>query len=225
VWPRSALRQPGATAVTFVVWVLAIASTLRGLGPVRPRDAAREPPLLQLFMAVVACTGLLLGAAIAERDAAERRRAADFRTLELSEHRFRLALETGAWRVGLGRAPARRLRRRPSTLSCPSSIRTIARASGRASAARSIALPLRGRAPEPLARRRRALDRARRAPSSRGDRPSARVRRHRRRRDGRDALEEALRERAAALVEADRRKDEFLAMLAHELRNPLARSR
>ncbi|HYO58815.1 hybrid sensor histidine kinase/response regulator, partial [Archangium sp.] len=35
-------------------------------------------------------------------------------------------------------------------------------------------------------------------------------------------LEGALRQRAADLAEADRRKDEFLAMLAHELRNPLA---
>ncbi|QRN96699.1 response regulator [Archangium violaceum] len=35
-------------------------------------------------------------------------------------------------------------------------------------------------------------------------------------------LEDALRQRAADLAEADRRKDEFLAMLAHELRNPLA---
>ncbi len=35
-------------------------------------------------------------------------------------------------------------------------------------------------------------------------------------------LEEALRERANQLAEADRRKDEFLATLAHELRNPLA---
>jgi PAS domain S-box-containing protein len=35
-------------------------------------------------------------------------------------------------------------------------------------------------------------------------------------------LEEALRERAEELAEADRRKDEFLATLAHELRNPLA---
>src|SRR5206468_2884152 len=35
-------------------------------------------------------------------------------------------------------------------------------------------------------------------------------------------LEDALRDRAAQLLEADRRKDEFLAMLAHELRNPLA---
>ncbi len=34
--------------------------------------------------------------------------------------------------------------------------------------------------------------------------------------------EETLRESAAALKEADRRKDEFLALLAHELRNPLA---
>jgi PAS domain S-box-containing protein len=34
-------------------------------------------------------------------------------------------------------------------------------------------------------------------------------------------LEEALRERTRQLAEADRRKDEFLAMLAHELRNPL----
>jgi CheY-like chemotaxis protein len=35
-------------------------------------------------------------------------------------------------------------------------------------------------------------------------------------------LQETLRERAEELVDADRRKDEFLAMLAHELRNPLA---
>ncbi|MGZ9031964.1 MAG: hybrid sensor histidine kinase/response regulator, partial [Burkholderiaceae bacterium] len=34
--------------------------------------------------------------------------------------------------------------------------------------------------------------------------------------------EELLRRQAAELAEADRRKDEFLAMLAHELRNPLA---
>jgi signal transduction histidine kinase len=39
---------------------------------------------------------------------------------------------------------------------------------------------------------------------------------------GRKRLEEQLRQKADQLVEADRRKDEFLAMLAHELRNPLA---
>ena len=35
-------------------------------------------------------------------------------------------------------------------------------------------------------------------------------------------MEEVLRRRAEELADADRRKDEFLAMLAHELRNPLA---
>jgi signal transduction histidine kinase len=38
----------------------------------------------------------------------------------------------------------------------------------------------------------------------------------------RQLLEEELHRRAEELREADRRKDEFLAMLAHELRNPLA---
>jgi PAS domain S-box-containing protein len=38
----------------------------------------------------------------------------------------------------------------------------------------------------------------------------------------RQRLAEQLRQRAEQLAEADRRKDEFLAMLAHELRNPLA---
>jgi two-component system CheB/CheR fusion protein len=38
----------------------------------------------------------------------------------------------------------------------------------------------------------------------------------------RKKIEEELRESQAALLEADRRKDEFLALLAHELRNPLA---
>src|SRR5262249_13630775 len=38
----------------------------------------------------------------------------------------------------------------------------------------------------------------------------------------RKRAEEELREKNEALVEADRRKDAFVAMLAHELRNPLA---
>ena len=38
----------------------------------------------------------------------------------------------------------------------------------------------------------------------------------------RKAIERRLREREAALADADRRKDEFLAVLSHELRNPLA---
>ncbi len=40
--------------------------------------------------------------------------------------------------------------------------------------------------------------------------------------EGQKQASESLRELASALAEADRRKTEFLAMLAHELRNPLA---
>jgi signal transduction histidine kinase len=39
---------------------------------------------------------------------------------------------------------------------------------------------------------------------------------------GQKKLEDELRKRAEELIGADRRKDQFLAMLAHELRNPLA---
>src|SRR5918997_183781 len=39
---------------------------------------------------------------------------------------------------------------------------------------------------------------------------------------GRKRLEQELRQRLDELAEADRQKNEFLAMLAHELRNPLA---
>ena len=38
----------------------------------------------------------------------------------------------------------------------------------------------------------------------------------------RKALEAQLRQKVKELAEADRHKDEFLAMLVHELRNPLA---
>ncbi len=38
----------------------------------------------------------------------------------------------------------------------------------------------------------------------------------------RQAAEQAIREQAERLAEADRAKDEFLATLSHELRNPLA---
>jgi PAS domain S-box-containing protein len=39
---------------------------------------------------------------------------------------------------------------------------------------------------------------------------------------GRKRLEEELREKTASLQDADRRKDQFLAVLGHELRNPMA---
>ena len=221
----AALRthQPGATAATAVVWVLAIASTLRGLGPFALATPHESLLMLQLFMGVVSCTGLLLGAAIAERDAAERRRAADFRTLEVSEQRLRLALDTGRmsvwdWDVlpsgelggGFGHF-----------LACvhPDDRERVATTVQSALERRSrYELELRNVTPDGGIRWMAASG------TVLGDSAGRTVRMigigvdvtdHRR-------LQEALRERAAELVDADRRKDEFLAMLAHELRNPLA---
>jgi signal transduction histidine kinase len=68
----------GTSSVTFVASTIAIWGTARGLGPF----AGGVPPhqsliLLQLFLGVIATTGLLLAAAMSEREIAERRRAAD----------------------------------------------------------------------------------------------------------------------------------------------------
>ena len=223
VWAALRLRVLGATAVTFLVWVLAIASTLRGLGPLALATPHDSLLMLQLFMAVLACTGLLLGAATAERDAAERGRSADFRTLELSEHRLRLALETGRmgvwdWDVlpqgGFGAAfdtflalvhPEDRAR-------VAATIRSAFDSGARYEAEFRSLLPD-GRVHWIAARGTVLRDVTGQPIRVVGIGVDVTERRR---------LEETLRERAEQLVDADRRKDEFLAMLAHELRNPLA---
>ncbi len=223
VWAALRMHQPGATAATAVVWVLASASTLRGLGPFALATPHESLLMLQLFMGVVSCTGLLLGAAIAERDAAERRRATDFRTLEISEQRLRLALDTGRMNVwdwdvlpagDLGGGFAH-------FLACvhPDDRERVATTIQSALERRSrYELEFRNVGPDGGVRWMAASG------TVLGDSAGRTVRmigigvdvtEHRR-------LQETLRERAAELVDADRRKDEFLAMLAHELRNPLA---
>ena len=132
VWAALRSGQLGTSVSIAIASVLAITGTASSLGPLAMGTVHESLVMVQLFMAVVACTALVVGAAKAERDAAERARAADFRALQIGAERLRLALEA------------------------------------------------------------------------------------------RDELEDELRERAAQLVDADRRKDEFLAMLGHELRNPLA---
>ncbi|HEV8239200.1 MAG TPA: MASE1 domain-containing protein [Thermoanaerobaculia bacterium] len=128
VWAALRGGPRGAALVTFVTSAVAIGGTLAGAGPFAAVPPHEALVLLQTYMGVVAVTGLFLGAAVAERDRAERARA------ELSQQ----------------------------------------------------------------------SERELRAEASR-----------------RAAVEGELRERAEQLADADRRKDEFLAMLGHELRNPL----
>src|SRR5262249_31889638 len=98
-WAGLRFGQRGATAATLCASSVAIWSTLHGWGPFSVGTIGESLVLLQFFMAVVALTGLLLGAAITERDQAERRRAADYRRLEEGEKRLRLAVEAGRMRV------------------------------------------------------------------------------------------------------------------------------
>jgi signal transduction histidine kinase len=70
------LGQPATSLVVFCSAAIAIANTALGLGPFGDRAPHESLVLLQLFMAVVAGTGLLLAAAMTERETSERKRAA-----------------------------------------------------------------------------------------------------------------------------------------------------
>ena len=70
------LGQPATSFVVFGASLVAIWNTVRGVGPFASTEVHESLILLQTFMGVLAGTGLLLAAAIAERRTGERRRAA-----------------------------------------------------------------------------------------------------------------------------------------------------
>jgi len=231
--------QPATTAATFVTSVVAIWGTVRGDGPFAVESVHESLVMLQLFLGMVAVTGMLLSAAIAERDAAEARRAADLAALETSGARLRLALEAGRlgvwdWNIRSGKvewsdnlemlhglAPGGF----PGTfagfeeLVHPEDRERVAMTIRDALADRSgYELDMRVVWPDGsihwLAAKARVLRDADGAPLRLlGTAVDVTERR---------ALEAESAARADQLAESDLRKDEFLAMLAHELRNPLA---
>jgi signal transduction histidine kinase/ActR/RegA family two-component response regulator len=76
----AALRfgQPGTTVVNAVASALAIWGTAEGVGPFGGGDVAQGVVRAQLFLAVIAVTGLILASAISERALGDRVRAADY---------------------------------------------------------------------------------------------------------------------------------------------------
>jgi signal transduction histidine kinase/integral membrane sensor domain MASE1 len=68
--------QPATALVALAGASVAISNTVRGFGPFAGAPVHESLILLQLFMGVVGVTGLLLAAAIMEREISERRRAA-----------------------------------------------------------------------------------------------------------------------------------------------------
>src|SRR5882757_6663029 len=88
IWAALRLGQHATATLVFGAMAVTVVATFAGRGPfVTPHIDAS---LLQvaLFMAVVAVTGLFLGAATAERNRAERRRSEDYARLRLSEERL-----------------------------------------------------------------------------------------------------------------------------------------
>ena len=75
IWAALRFGQRGATLVTLLTSVLAISGTVAGAGPFAFGSRHESLVLLQLYLGVLAVTGLFLSAAIAERNRAESERA------------------------------------------------------------------------------------------------------------------------------------------------------
>jgi integral membrane sensor domain MASE1 len=78
IWAALRFGPRGVSPAILVVTLFAVAFTVRGQGPFGATGASNRLVMLQMFLAVAALTALVLGAAIAERDAAERRRRANY---------------------------------------------------------------------------------------------------------------------------------------------------
>ncbi|HWP65989.1 MAG TPA: MASE1 domain-containing protein [Candidatus Limnocylindria bacterium] len=238
VYAALRLGQRGASLAVFTTSAIAISGTVNGWGPLAAGTPTERVVVLLFFLSVVAATALLLAAATMERDAAERRRALGFERLEEGEQRLRLALEAGrmgVWDWDIATDRVRWSDNLPAIFGVdPADFPK--QASG---LLRFIHPDDRARVEHSV---REALERGSfefefRTPGRDGkERRIATTGTMFRGADGRPArmlgvnmdvtghrrLEAELTQRAADLAEADRRKDVFLAMLAHELRGPLA---
>jgi PAS domain S-box-containing protein len=110
VWAALRFGQRGTATVILATSVLAIWGTLHGFGPFGQGTLHQNLISLQAFLAIVTVTALLLAAALAERDLADRRRAVDRAvthvlaesgTVEEAAPRVLREIGTGlAWEVG-----------------------------------------------------------------------------------------------------------------------------
>ncbi len=79
VWAALRFGQLGSATVTFITLSIAVGGVVIGSGPFAGRETVHEALLLlQLYIAVVAVTALLLSAAISERKTVERTQAAGY---------------------------------------------------------------------------------------------------------------------------------------------------
>jgi len=88
IWAALRLGQHATASVVFGTMTVTVIATLAGRGPFVTARIGAGLLDVALFTAVVAVTGLFLGAATAERNRAERQRGADYARLRLSEERL-----------------------------------------------------------------------------------------------------------------------------------------
>jgi PAS domain S-box-containing protein len=239
IWAALRFGQRGTTVVALLVSALSVWSAVGDGGGV-PLSAPHDRLVRQqLFMAVVAVSGILLAAAIAERDDARQQGDRDLQRLLVSEKRLRLALDSGRmgvwdWDILSGAVQLSDNLESIHGLAPGTFTRTLegfqalVHPDDRARVMQAIDQAVRdgtgydatfrnvrddGSVGWMTAKGRVVQDAAGRAVRMIGI--------------GMDVTEAhrlagELEARARALAQADRRKDEFLAMLAHELRNPLA---
>jgi diguanylate cyclase (GGDEF)-like protein/PAS domain S-box-containing protein len=75
IWTAIRFGIAGASIANVLTAGIAVWGTVRGFGPYGLRHGDEELMLLQVFLGVVATSGLILGAAISERDASKARKA------------------------------------------------------------------------------------------------------------------------------------------------------
>jgi integral membrane sensor domain MASE1 len=78
IWAAIRFGVPGAAMANALTSGIAVWGTVHGFGPFGVGEVSERLTLLQIFMGIVAGTGLLLGAAVSERDAAARRRRMEY---------------------------------------------------------------------------------------------------------------------------------------------------
>jgi PAS domain S-box-containing protein len=232
IWGGLRFGPPATATVTAVTYAVAVWGTHNGLGPFAGSGPEGGLIPLQLFMGVVAMTGLLFGA-IADQHRQARESA------QLSERRLVLALSAARmgvwdWDVATGDVkwsgelePLHGLPR-GGFAGTYEAFRALIHPDDRERVESAIRKSVEARTPYEEEFRILGADGVERWTDARGQvvedeagRPirmvgvGIDVSRQKR-------LEEELRRQTEEMREADRRKDEFLAMLSHELRNPLA---
>ncbi len=94
IWAAIRFGQRGVGLAVLTICVISTRATVRGLGPFGIVDLEARWLPLQAFVGILAITGAMLGAAIGERDRAERHRSVEFAVARLLAQETDLALAT-----------------------------------------------------------------------------------------------------------------------------------